>query len=43
MSRTTRNALIAAAFFILTPTLILLDHRFGDLLRKPIEQGPSLR
>lgn len=38
MRRTTRNALIAAVFFILTPALIVLDHRFGDSLRKPIEQ-----
>lgn len=38
MRRTTRNALIAAVFFLLTPALIVLDHRFGDSLRKSIER-----
>ena len=38
MRRTTRNALIAAVFFILMPALIVLDHQFGDTLRKAIEQ-----
>ncbi|MEN8127526.1 MAG: thermonuclease family protein [Planctomycetota bacterium] len=39
MSRTQRNALIAAFFFILTPLLIVLDHRFGGQLRQTIEQS----
>lgn len=38
MRRTTRNALVAAVFFILAPTLIVLDHRCGQSLRKTIER-----
>ena len=37
MRRTTRNALIAAVFFILMPALIVLDRQFGDVLRNTIE------
>ena len=38
MSRTQKNALIAAFFFFLIPTLIILDHRFGSQLRQFIER-----
>lgn len=38
MRRTTRNALIAAVFFILLPALLVLDRQYGDLLRKSIAQ-----
>jgi endonuclease YncB( thermonuclease family) len=38
MSKTMRNALIAAFFFLLMPLVIVVDHRFGDSLRKAIEQ-----
>ncbi len=38
MRRTTRNALIAAVFFVLMPTLVVLDHQFGRSLRKAIER-----
>jgi endonuclease YncB( thermonuclease family) len=38
MRRTTRNALIAAVFFILLPVFITLDHRLGGGLRQYIEQ-----
>jgi micrococcal nuclease len=39
MSRTQRNALIAAFFFFLMPALMVLDHRYGGRLRQTIEQG----
>lgn len=39
MSRTQRNALVAAFFFFLMPALMVLDHRYGDRLRQTIEQG----
>lgn len=39
MSRTTRNALIAAFFFVLMPVLVVLDRQYGDLLRRPIEKA----
>ena len=39
MSRTQRNALIAAVFFVLLPVLMMLDHRFGGHLRQVIEQS----
>lgn len=39
ISRTQKNALIAAFFFILMPILVVLDHQFGDDLRKFIEQA----
>lgn len=39
MSRTTRNALIAAFFFILMPVLMVLDRQYGGHLRQAIEQG----
>ncbi len=39
MRRTTRNALIAAVFFILMPALVLLDHQFGGRLRQSIERA----
>jgi len=38
MSRTQRNALIAAFFFILMPVLVVLDHQYGGHLRQAIEQ-----
>lgn len=38
MRRTTRNALIVAVFFVLMPTLIILDRQFGDSLRHSIER-----
>ncbi len=39
MRRTTRNAFIAAVFFVLMPTLIILDRQLGDSLRKTIERA----
>lgn len=36
--RTTRNAFIAAIFFILLPACVMLDHQFGGQLRRVIEQ-----
>lgn len=39
MSKTKRNALIAAFFFFLMPILVVLDHRFGEPLRQRIEQS----
>jgi endonuclease YncB( thermonuclease family) len=38
MRRTTRNALIAAFWFIILPVCVVLDHQFGDTLRHAIEQ-----
>lgn len=38
LSRSTRNALIAAVFFILMPVLIVVDHRYGDAIRHYVEQ-----
>jgi len=38
MRRTTRNALIAAFFFILMPALMVLDRQYGGRLRQAIEQ-----
>ena len=38
MRRTTRNALIAAVFFVLLPVLVVLDHQFGDTLRQSIQR-----
>lgn len=39
MSRTTRNVLIAAIFFLVMPVLIVTDHRFGNTLRRKIERA----
>jgi endonuclease YncB( thermonuclease family) len=38
LSRTTRNAILVGLFFILLPALLVLDRRYGDVLRKSIEQ-----
>ena len=38
MRCTTRNALIAAVFFILMPLLVVLDRQFGETLRQSINR-----
>ena len=38
LRRTTRNAIIAAVFFLLLPVLVVLDRRFGDVLRQSIHR-----
>ena len=38
MRRTTRNALIVSVFFIVMPLLVVVDHRFGDSVRRHVEQ-----
>lgn len=39
MSKTQRNALIAAFLFILMPVLMVVDHRYGGRFRQAIEQS----
>lgn len=38
MRRITRNAALAAVFFILMPVIILLDRQYGDALRQSISR-----